>query len=99
MLAKTITTGLALALLAAVPAGAGSRAAGVRVSECSPATQSAVFYARMRRLPDARSMALRVTLLERTGAAGFTPRKLPGLSRWHVSRPGRGGLAVRQRVR
>jgi hypothetical protein len=99
MLGKTAATALALALLAAVPAGAGPRVAGVRVAGCSPAGHSAVFYARMERLPDARRMALRVTLLERTGAAGYVPAVVPGLSIWRNSGPGRGAFAVRQRVR
>jgi hypothetical protein len=99
MLPKTIAAAVALALLAAAPAGAGPRIAGVRVAECSPAGHSAVFYARMKRLPSANGMALRVTLLERTGAAGFTPATVPGLGIWRKSRAGRGGYAVRQRVR
>ncbi len=99
MLRKIAVTALALSLLAAAPAGAGPRVAGVRVAECSPASHSAVFYARMKRLPAARGMALRVTLLERTGAGGFVPAAVPGLGIWRKSRPGRGALAVRQRVR
>jgi hypothetical protein len=58
-----------------------------------------VFYARMQRVPGSVSMALRLTLLERTGVAGFAPVRVPGLGRWRKSQPGRSGFAVRQRVR
>jgi hypothetical protein len=96
---RTIATALCLAGLAAVPAAAGTGPAHVRVAGCSPADHSAVFYARMRRVPSAASMALRLTLLERTGKAGFTPVRVPALGRWRKSQPRRAGLAVRQRVR
>jgi hypothetical protein len=95
----TIATALCLAALAAAPAAAGTKPAGVRVAECSPGDHSAVFYARMGRLPGSVSMALRLTLLERTGQSGFAPVRVPGLARWRKSRPGRSGFAVRQRVR
>jgi hypothetical protein len=95
----TIATALCLAALAATPAAAGTRPAGVRVTGCSPSDHSAVFYARMQRVPGSVSMALRLTLLERTGAAGFAPVRVPRLRRWRKAQPGRGGFAVRQRVR
>jgi CARDB protein len=95
----TIATALCLAALAAAPAAAGPKPASVRVAECSPGDHSAVFYARMRRLPGSVSMALRLTLLERTGQGGFAPVGVPGLARWRKSQPGRAGFAVRQRVR
>jgi hypothetical protein len=44
-------------------------------------------------------MAMRVTLLERTGVAGFAPVVVPGLGVWRSSRPGKAAFAVRQRVR
>jgi hypothetical protein len=96
---RTIAISLCLAALAAVPAAAGTRQAGVRVAQCSPADHAAVFYARMQRVPGSASMAMRMTLLERTGPAGFAPVRVPALARWRKSRPGRAGLAVRQRVR
>ena len=95
----TIAIALSLAALAVAPAAAGTRPAGVRVAECSPSDHSAVFYARMQRVPGSVSMALRLTLLERTGPAGFVPVRVPRLGRWRKSQPGRGGFAVRQRVR
>src|SRR3954466_2687904 len=98
----TIATALALAAIAvftaAAPAG-GPKPASVRVAECAPADHAATFYARMKRVPRSRAMAIRLTLLQRTGGAGFAPVKLPALSRWHRSQPGRGVFAVRQRVR
>jgi hypothetical protein len=95
----TIAIALSLAALAVAPAAAGTRPAGVRVAGCSPSDHSAVFYARMQRVPGSVSMALRLTLLERTGPAGFVPVRVPRLGRWRKSQPGRGGFAVRQRVR
>jgi CARDB len=44
-------------------------------------------------------MALRFTLLERTGVEGDKPVKAPGLSRWHWSKPGVQALRYRQGVR
>jgi hypothetical protein len=96
---RTIATALCLAASAAVPAAAGTGPASVRVAGCSPADHSAVFYARMKRVPRTTSMALRLTLLARTGQAGFSPVRVPGLGRWRKSQPGRSGFAVRQRVR
>ena len=95
----TIAIALCLAAFAAAPAAAGTKPAGVRVAGCSPSDHSAVFYARMQRVPGSVSMALRVTLLERTGPAGYAPVRVPGLARWHKSQPGRAGFVVRQRVR
>jgi hypothetical protein len=95
----TIATALCLAAFAAAPAAAGTKPASVRVAECSPSAHSAVFYARMQQVPGSVSMALRLTLLERTGPAGFAPVRVPVLRRWRKSQPGRGGFAVRQRVR
>jgi hypothetical protein len=96
---RIIATALCLAGLAAMPAAAGTSPANVRVAACSPADHSAVFYARMRRVPGTVWMALRLTLLERTGKAGFAPVRVPGLGRWRRSQTGRAGFAVRQRVR
>jgi hypothetical protein len=44
-------------------------------------------------------MALRFTLLERTGVEGSKPVKAPGLRRWHWSKPGVLALRYRQGVR
>jgi hypothetical protein len=99
MLAKAAAAAVAVLLLAAVPAGAGPRVAGVRVAECSPASHSAVFYARMTRVQGSSAMAMRVTLLTRTGTAGFAPVAVPGLGVWRSAKPGKAAFAVRQRVR
>ena len=91
--------GTALAV-AAPPAAAAERLpASVSLMGCSFEEHSAAFYARMRTLEGADRMALRFTLLERTGAEGFRPVKAPGLRRWHWSKPGVAALRYRQAVR
>jgi uncharacterized repeat protein (TIGR01451 family) len=71
----------------------------VRTVRCSLADREAVFYARMQRVADAYRMAMRFTLLERTGDAGYLPVKAPGLGRWQRSRPGVASFGYRQAVR
>ena len=95
----TIATTLAMAALAATPAAAESGLAGVRVAQCAPADHSATFYAHMMRVPRTRAMSIRLTLLQRTGGSGFVALKLPSLSHWRTSQPGRRGFAFRQQVR
>src|SRR4051794_37227948 len=95
----TIATALTMAALAATPAAAATPLAGVRVAQCVPAGNSATFYAHMLRVPHTRAMSIRLTLLQRTGGTGFAPLKLPTLSRWRTSQPGRRGFAVRQEIR
>jgi hypothetical protein len=94
-----IATAVVMAALAATPAAAATRTAGVRVAECVPADHAATFYAHMLRVPHTGAMSIRLTLLQRTGRTGFAPLKLPSLSHWHISEPGRRGFAVRQQVR
>src|SRR3954451_23783231 len=81
-----------MAALAAPPPAPATPLAGVRVAQCVPAGNSATFYAHMLRLPHTRAMSIRLTLLQRTGGTGFAPLKLPSLSRWRTSQPGRRGL-------
>jgi hypothetical protein len=95
----TIATALTMAALAATPAAAATRVAGVRVAQCVPADHAATFYAHMARVKRTRVMSIRLTLLQRTGGPRFVAIKLPSLSRWHTSQPGRRGFAVRQQVR
>ena len=53
----------------------------------------------MKLVDGADRMALRFTVLERTGVEGDRAVKVPGLRRWHRSKPGVVSLRYRQRVR
>jgi hypothetical protein len=97
LLTAALTTA---ALVAAASAAATDRPpAGVSLVECSFEEHSAAFYARMKLVEGADRMALRFTLLERTGVEGDRPVKAPGLRRWHWSKPGVLALRYRQGVR
>jgi hypothetical protein len=80
-------------------AAAASPPASVKTVRCSIARHEAAFHARMQRLAGAERMAMRFTLLERGGAGEFAPVKVPGLRRWHRSRPGVSAFGYRQGVR
>ena len=97
LLTAALTTAALVA--AASAAGAGSPPASVRLASCSVAEHSAAFYARMKLVDGANRMALRFTLLERTGIEGEKRVKAPALSRWHWSKPGVVSLRYRQGVR
>jgi hypothetical protein len=97
---------LAVALTAASVGAMGlasrSRRAAVRLVQCGRSDGdgwSAAFYARMRRIRNTARMALRYTLLERTGDEPFHSVYVPGLRRWHRSESGVAAFALRQRVR
>jgi hypothetical protein len=96
-----LTAVLATAVLvAAASAAAVERPpAGVSLLECSFEEHSAAFLARMKLVEGADRMALRFTLLERTGVEGDKSLKVPGLRRWHWSKPGVLALRYRQGVR
>jgi hypothetical protein len=97
-----LTTALLIAALAATaPPGAAAErlSASVSLMACSFEQHSAAFYARMSNVEGTDRMALRFTLLERTGDEGFRALKAPGLGRWHRSRSGVAALRYRQRVR
>jgi hypothetical protein len=97
LLTAALTTA---ALVAAASAAAADRPpASVSLAECSFEEHSAVFSARMKLVEGADRMALRFTLLERTGAEGDRRVKAPGLRRWHWSTPGVLALRYRQGVR
>jgi hypothetical protein len=88
------------ALVAAASAAAADRPpASVSLVECSFEEHSAAFSARMKLVEGADRMALRFTLLERTGVEGDRSVKAPGLRRWHWSKPGVLALRYRQGVR
>jgi hypothetical protein len=95
-----LTAALTTAALAAAASAAAVDTQPARVSlvDCSFEDHSAVFSARMKLIEGADRMALRFTLLERTGASE-KPVKAPGLSRWHWSKPGVLALRYRQGVR
>ena len=110
---RTGTLACALALLAALPAGAaaaqGEQAAGkrapasVRVADCSiserESDSSASFEGRMRIVPGAVRMAMRFTLLERFGNERLHPVRVPELNAWRRSEPGVRVFAYTQRIR
>ena len=88
------------ALVATPPIAAGlSAPAFVKTVKCSVAQHEAAFYARMRDLEGSDRMAMRFTLLERTGTEGFMPVRASGLGRWHRSRSGVSAFGYRQGVR
>jgi CARDB len=98
--ALLITALLAAALgSAAAPAAAQSTPASVRVLECSFEEHQAAFRGSMRKVEGSTRMAMRFTLLERTGAEGFEPLKAPGLGRWRRAKPGVVSFGYRQVVK
>jgi hypothetical protein len=88
------------ALVAAASAAAIDRQpARVSLAACSFEEHSAAFSASMKLVDGADRMALRFTLLERTGVEGDRLVKAPGLRRWHWSKPDVLALRYRQGVR
>jgi hypothetical protein len=97
LLTAVLTTA---ALVAAASAAAASPLpASVKLVGCSLDEHSAAFLARMKLVDGADRMAVRFTLLERTGVEGDKSVKVPGLRRWHSSKPGVLALRYRQTVR
>ena len=97
LLTAVLTTA---ALVAAASAAAvDSPPARVSLVQCSFADHSATFFARMKLIEGADRMALRFTLLERTGVERARPVKAPALRRWRWSKPGVVALRYRQGVR
>ena len=89
----------AVLVAAASAAAVDTQPARVGLLDCSFQDHSATFYARMKLVDGADRMALRFTLLERTGVEGEKSVKAPGLSRWRWSKPGVLALRYRQGVR
>jgi hypothetical protein len=96
--ALIITAALAAAALAAA-ASAAPQPASVKLVKCSVEEHEAAFYGRMQQLPGTARMAMRFTLLEKTGGDRATPVKGPGLRRWHHSKPGVSAFGYRQGFR
>jgi hypothetical protein len=98
-----LTAALVAIAAALVIAGASSAAAAlpakVELASCSYEDHAAAFHARMGRIAGTERMAMRFTLLERTGSEGFSPLRTPGLGRWHRSQPGVAAFAYRQALR
>jgi hypothetical protein len=96
-----LITALAGAALAALPAVAQAQQlkTSVRVVECSFEQHQAIFRGSMRSIEGSARMAMRFTLLERTGADGFRPLKAAGLGRWRRAKPGVVSFGYRQVVR
>lgn len=95
------TAALLTAALAAAPLPALGEGppASVKLVACSMEEHEAAFYARMSLVDGADRMAMRFTLLERSGVEGFKPVTAPGLRRWHWSKPGVSAFGYRQRLR
>jgi hypothetical protein len=92
---------IAALVAAALPAAAAAAPApaSVKLVECSIVQHSAAFYARMQQVPGAARMAMRFTLLEETSPDEVTRVKVPGLRRWHFSKPDVKAFGYRQGVR
>jgi hypothetical protein len=92
---------LAAAALAALPALASAQQprTSVRVVQCSFEQHQATFRGSMEKLEGSARMAMRFTLLERTGAEGFKPVRAPGLGRWRRAQPGTVSFGYRQVVK
>lgn len=90
---------VALALMAGAPVAHADPSAGVRVLSCAPGQEGAggsvTYAARMRAVPGAERMALRIRLLEKFGDGEFR-RVAPGV--WRKSRRGASAFNWEHRV-
>jgi hypothetical protein len=89
---------IALALAAPAATADAVLPASVRLADCSFEEGSAEFYGRMRQLEESDRMSMRFTVLEKR-LDGYEALKVPGLSRWHRSKPGVAAFGYRQIVR
>jgi hypothetical protein len=96
--ALIITAALAAAAFAAA-ASAAPQPASVKLVKCSVGQHEAAFYGRMQQLPGTARMAMRFTLLEETGGDTSNRIRVPGLRRWHYSKPGVEAFGYRQGFR
>jgi hypothetical protein len=96
-----LITALAAAASAALPTAAPAEQlrTSVRVVQCSFEQHQAAFRGSMHAIEGSARMAMRFTLLERTGADGFKPLKAPGLGRWRRAQPGVVSFGYRQVVK
>ena len=93
------TAALAVAALTAAAPASAATPTKVRVVKCSLEEHEAAFHARMGLVDGATRMAMRFTLLERTGDDGAQRVNAPGLRRWHRSKPGVRSFGYRQGFR
>jgi hypothetical protein len=96
--ALIITAALAAAAFAAA-ATAAPPPASVKLVKCSVDEHEAAFSGRMQQVPGTSRMAMRFTLLEETGGDSSNRVRVPGLRRWHYSKPGVHGFRYRQGFR
>jgi hypothetical protein len=89
---------VAAALAAAAPASAATPAK-VRLVDCSLERHEATFTGSMRLVAGTARMAMRFTLLEKTGRRPARPVAAPELRMWHRSKPGVRRFVFRQRFR
>ena len=95
---------LVIALVAAAlgaapaPVQAQQSPASVRLVACSFEEHEASFRGSMRRVEGSDRMAMRFTLMERTGTGGFKPLRAPGLGRWRRAKQGVVNFGYRQVV-
>jgi hypothetical protein len=96
-----LITALAAAAFAALPAVASAQQlrTSVRLVECSFEQHQAAFRGSMHGIEGSARLAMRFTLLERTGSPGFKPLKAPGLGRWRRAQPGVVSFGYRQVVK
>jgi hypothetical protein len=96
--ASAVMPALAVAALPAAASAAAPAPVSVRLLRCSVEDHDAAFYARMQEVPGATRMAMRFTLFQETGDRA-TRVKVPGLHRWHSSKPGVKTFGYRQGIR
>ena len=89
---------VAAALAAAAPASAATPAK-VRLVDCSLERHEATFQGSMRLVAGTAGMAMRFTLLEKTGRRPARPVAAPELRKWHRSKPGVRRFVFKQRFR
>lgn len=94
-----ITTALVAAALAAAAPASAATPVKVRLVSCSLEQHEATFKGSMRLVPDAERMAMRFTLLEKTGRGPAQPVAAPELRKWNRSKPGVRRFVYRQRFR
>jgi hypothetical protein len=94
-----ITAALAAAALPAAAVAAPKKPASVKLADCSVQDHSATFYGRMRAISGSTRMAMRFTLLEKTGDLKAHRVSVPGLRRWRPSKRGVGAFNYRQAFR
>jgi hypothetical protein len=98
--ALIITAALAAAAFAAAASAAPAPLpASVKLVKCSVEEHEAAFYGRMRQVPGSSRMAMRFTLLEKTGDEAPGALRGPGLQRWHRSKTGVRVFGYRQGYR